>query len=128
MLCPQNTHSQQNISVQFSVSAELSMKRLIAKPSRLRIAKDNLDIFLASADAADVADHFRATLFYNSVSKIAGVGSFVTAMTWDSTHQNVLHNSMKPESGHEAGMKHGTDNSWFPVHSCVKVNSLIIIK
>lgn len=106
---------------------ELSVKRLVAEPGRLRPTENNLDIFPASVDTADVADHFRAAFLYHSVGEVASVQGFVTpVMTSSTTHQNVFHNGMKPESGHETSIEHGSGNSRFPIHSCVKVNGLKI--
>ena len=102
------------------------MKRLVAEPSRLRLTQDYLDIFPASPDTADVADNFRAAFFYHSVGEVASVDSFVTPMTRDTAHQNVLDNGMKPESGHEAGTEHGSDDGRFPIHSRIEVNGLEI--
>lgn len=112
------------ICVQFFMSTQLTSESLVAEPSRLRGAEANLDVLSASADTVDVADHFSATLFYYCVGEKPGVESFATVLTWNGAHQDMFHYCVKPESRHETGIEHGSDDCRFPVHRRVQVNGL----
>ena len=101
---------------------QFTTKRLVAKPGRFRIADPA--VYSISAYAADVADHFEATFFDHAVGEKAWVDGFIASMTRGSAHENVLDNSVKPESGHKASVEHVSNNGRLLVHCSVKVNSL----